>query len=98
MAINDQKNTGTPSGRESAKSVNGDDKSIENQDLDLSFMGSREETADSRTIASRKRLREKMGTEIEEFLARGGKIDQIEPNVTSDPPKRPVSHYGQRPI
>ena len=98
MAINDQQRTGASSGQESAKSANGNDKSIENQDLDLSFMGSREETADSRTIASRRRLRDKMGNEVEEFLARGGKIDHIEPNVTSDPPKRPVSHYGQRPI
>ncbi len=68
------------------------------QTLDIGYMGSREERADTRTIASRKRLHEQMSDEVEAFLARGGEISHIEPHVTADPPKRPVSHYGQRPI
>ncbi|ARN76342.1 hypothetical protein BST96_08405 [Oceanicoccus sagamiensis] len=61
-------------------------------------MGSREERADTRTIASRKRLHDQMSDDVEAFLARGGQISKIDPHVTADPPKRPVSHYGQRPI
>ena len=68
------------------------------KELDLGYMGSREERADTRTIASRKRLHDQMSSEIEAFLAHGGEINQVEPHVTADPPKRPVSHYGQRPI
>ncbi|MEE8059416.1 MAG: hypothetical protein V3T17_16510 [Pseudomonadales bacterium] len=73
-------------------------KPAKDMEIDVGFMGSREESADSRTVASRNRLRDKMGGEIEEFLSHGGKIRQIDPHVTADPPQRPVSRYGQRPI
>ena len=68
------------------------------QTLDISYMGSREERADTRTIASRKRLHDQMTDDVEAFLARGGEINHIDAHVTADPPKRPISHYGQRPI
>lgn len=67
-------------------------------EIDLGFMGSREEAAESRTIASRKRLHEKLDNDVEAFLANGGKIQQIQPHVTADPIVRPRSQYGQRPI
>jgi hypothetical protein len=57
-----------------------------------------EDSPDERTVASRQKLREEMASEIEAFLARGGKIAQIEPNVTADPPRKPDSDYGSRPI
>jgi SutA-like transcriptional regulator len=60
--------------------------------------GAGEESPDERTVASRQKLREEMAAEIEAFLARGGKIAQIEPNVTADPPRKPDSDYGSRPI
>lgn len=56
------------------------------------------DAADERTVASRQKLREEMAADIEAFLARGGKISQIEPNVTADPPRKPDSDYGSRPI
>jgi hypothetical protein len=59
---------------------------------------SAEDSPDERTVASRQKLREEMASEIEAFLARGGKIAQIEPNVTADPPRKPDSDYGSRPI
>lgn len=58
----------------------------------------RDDSPEERTVASRQHLREQMAREIEEFLARGGKINQIEPNVTADPPRKPDSDYGSRPI
>lgn len=67
-------------------------------DIDLQFIGSREETAESRTIASRRRLQEKVSDDIDTFLANGGVIKQIDPHVTADPIQRPRSQYGQRPI
>ncbi len=57
-----------------------------------------EEVPEERTVASRQKQRDEMSKEIEEFLARGGKISQIEPNVTADPPRKPDSDYGSRPI
>jgi hypothetical protein len=60
--------------------------------------GSREESPEERTVASRQKLREQMASEIEAFLAKGGKISQIEPNVTADPPRKPDTDYGSRPI
>src|ERR1022692_2781738 len=57
-----------------------------------------EEAPEERTVASRQKLRDEMEKEIEEFLARGGKIDHVEPNVTADPPRKPDSDYGSRPI
>lgn len=59
---------------------------------------SRDEVSEEHTIASRQKVRDEMAREIEEFLARGGKIAQIEPNVTADPPRKPESDYGSRPI
>lgn len=57
-----------------------------------------EEVPEERTVASRQAQRDEMERQIAEFLARGGKISQIEPNVTADPPRKPDSDYGSRPI
>ena len=54
--------------------------------------------AEERTVASRQALREEMDRQVAEFLARGGKIQEIDPNVTADPPRKPESDYGSRPI
>ena len=32
------------------------------------------------------------------FLARGGKVQEVEANVVADPPKKPDNKYGSRPI
>ena len=39
-----------------------------------------------------------LDSEIEIFLNGGGKINFIKPNVMGDPPKRPESSYGSKPI
>ena len=71
---------------------------LNNQDIDLNFMGSLEETAESRTVASRKRIHDQVDSDISKFLAKGGHIDRVASQVTGDPPRRPVYRYGQRPI
>lgn len=59
---------------------------------------SAEDAPEERTVSSRQGLRDEMSRQIEEFLARGGEIKEIDPNVTADPPRKPESEYGSRPI
>jgi hypothetical protein len=57
-----------------------------------------DETAESRTIASRMKIRDKVEEDIARFLSKGGAISEIDPNVTADPPRKPESNYGARAI
>lgn len=66
--------------------------------IDISFLGSRDEPAEERTVESRKKLRASMDAQIEEFLKKGGEIEEVPSNITADPPKKPTSEYGNRPI
>jgi hypothetical protein len=50
------------------------------------------------SIASRQRLRDELEDQVAAFLARGGQISEIPANATTDPPKKPSSEYGGRPI
>lgn len=50
------------------------------------------------SLAARNKMRETMQSEIEAFLAKGGKIQQIDDNVMAEPPKKPTSNYGSQPI
>lgn len=52
----------------------------------------------SATIAERQRLRDEVAAEVEAFLAQGGGITSVEANLRADPPKKPESNYGSRPI
>ncbi|MFT5690691.1 MAG: hypothetical protein ACI92E_000014 [Oceanicoccus sp.] len=87
MAIKDQ-----------GKSASLEDENLKSQGIDLNFMGSPEETAESRTVASRKRIHEQVDADISKFLAKGGRISRVDSTVTGDPPRRPNYRYGQRPI
>ena len=68
------------------------------QEIDMEFIGSKDEAAEGRTLSSRNRIRSSLDEDIEAFLARGGAIDTVDPNVSGDPPQKPVSNYGSRPI
>ncbi|MGK0250098.1 MAG: hypothetical protein ACI910_002866 [Oleispira sp.] len=52
----------------------------------------------SATIAERERQRNEVASEVEAFLAQGGGITSVEANLRADPPKKPESNYGSRPI
>jgi|SRR5690606_19925549 len=56
------------------------------------------EVVDDFSIAARQRVRDELDDQIAAFLAQGGKILEVPPNVTSDPPKKPSPDYGGRPI
>lgn len=53
---------------------------------------------DKRTMSSRERIRNRLADDVDQFLSRGGNIEEIEAHVTGDPPTKPVSKYGGRPI
>ncbi len=69
---------------------------IENAEKE--YFGSRDDKAEDRTVSSRAMVREALSSQIEEFLSKGGQISEIAPNVVADPPKKPTSNYGSRPI
>ena len=50
------------------------------------------------SIEAKQKEREALARAMEEFLARGGKVQEVEPNVVADPPRKPDSKYGSRPI
>ncbi len=49
-------------------------------------------------LSGREVLRQQLQSDIEAFLARGGSIHEIPPNVVADPPRKPQSNYGGQPI
>ncbi|GGY53173.1 hypothetical protein GCM10011297_27490 [Bacterioplanes sanyensis] len=50
------------------------------------------------SVTSREQLRKAVQSDVEAFLARGGQIQKIDNNVMADPPRKPQSSYGSRPI
>lgn len=66
--------------------------------VDIGFLGSRDEPAEERTVESRKKLRASLNAQIEAFLKNGGEIEEVQSNITADPPKKPSGEYGNRPI
>lgn len=54
--------------------------------------------AETLTVSSKEALRRQLEEEMARFLAQGGQIKEIPPDVTTDPPQKPVSNYGSKPI
>lgn len=50
------------------------------------------------SAAAREAMRRQLEDDVQAFLARGGRINEIPPNVVSDPPRKPQSNYGGQPI
>ena len=50
------------------------------------------------SIEAKQKERDALARAMEEFLARGGQVQQIDSNVVADPPKKPENKYGSRPI
>ena len=51
-----------------------------------------------RTLSSKDAARRQLEEDMAKFLGGGGAIQSIEPNVRADPPRKPESNYGSRPI
>lgn len=59
------------------------------------------ESTDEMLVSSaeeKEKLRLAMAAEVEAFLSRGGKIQEVGVNVMADPPRKPQTSYGSRPI
>ncbi|MBL4607169.1 MAG: hypothetical protein JKY01_04995 [Pseudomonadales bacterium] len=56
------------------------------------------EGEDSNNISAKDDVRKKLNDDIDEFLKAGGLIEAVGMGITSDPPKKPESNYGRRPI
>ncbi|MEK1939167.1 MAG: transcriptional regulator SutA [Pseudomonas sp.] len=50
------------------------------------------------SVEAKQKERDALERAMQEFLSRGGKVQEVEPNVVADPPKKPDSKYGSRPI
>ena len=50
------------------------------------------------SMEAKQKERDAWAKAMEEFLARGGKVQEVEANVVADPPKKPDNKYGSRPI
>ena len=50
------------------------------------------------SVEAKNKERDALAEAMEEFLARGGKVQEVEANVVADPPKKPDNKYGSRPI
>lgn len=46
----------------------------------------------------RESARQKLSSDIENFLKNGGSVQRVENNVRADPPKKPTMNYGSAPI
>lgn len=53
---------------------------------------------DMPSMEAKQRERDALARAMEEFLNRGGKVQEVEANVVADPPKKPDNKYGSRPI
>ncbi len=53
---------------------------------------------DMPSLEAKQKERDALARAMEEFLARGGKVQEVEANVVADPPKKPDNKYGSRPI
>jgi hypothetical protein len=52
----------------------------------------------ARTPKCQEDARSEMANEVEAFLASGGAVTEVERGFRADPPKKPESKYGSRPI
>lgn len=51
-----------------------------------------------RTVAAKDAARRQLEDDMRRFLSGGGQISRVDTNVRADPPRKPESNYGSRPI
>ncbi len=66
--------------------------------LDLELLSNRDDPAEGRTVASRKRIRDRLACDVEQYLMQGGVVEVVETGANSEAPKKPQTNYGGRPI
>ncbi|MFT7686010.1 MAG: hypothetical protein ACI9FB_001355 [Candidatus Azotimanducaceae bacterium] len=53
---------------------------------------------DARTIDARQIVRNQLESDVAAFLSKGGSVQEVEANITADPPSKPSAKYGGQPI
>tara|TARA_B110000967_G_C18605798_1_gene421504 strand:+ start:253 stop:450 length:198 start_codon:yes stop_codon:yes gene_type:complete len=53
---------------------------------------------DVRTIEAKNSIQNQLESDMAAFLSKGGLVEEVDANITSDPPSRPASKYGGQPI
>jgi len=71
---------------------------VENEDAIESDGGALAALTVAESLLDKDAERKHLESEVEAFLASGGRIDHIPANVVADPPKKPESNYGGQPI
>lgn len=51
-----------------------------------------------RTVACKDAARRQLEEDMRRFLSSGGQVRVVDSNVRADPPRKPESNYGSRPI
>lgn len=62
--------------------------------IEQPFMVASEDPAELRTPSSKDELRKQLMDEVNAFLAKGGQIQQVEPMLRNDLPRKPIVDYG----
>ncbi len=75
--------------------IEGDDVDMDEREVSSSAEDASDDDFDS---SGREHLRQQLQSDVEAFLASGGRINEIPPNVVADPPRKPQSNYGGQPI
>ncbi len=57
-----------------------------------------DESPEEHTVDSRQKIRDQLQAQMDEFLSRGGTIQEVDAHVTADPPQKPGNNYCSRPI
>jgi len=72
---------------------------LEFDGVDNKFVGSKEEeSVVERSLSSRAKLRDQMAEDVNRFMSKGGSVEEVPKSFRADPPKKPTSNYGSRPI
>jgi len=50
------------------------------------------------SMEAKQKERDALQRAMDEFLSKGGRVQEVEANVVADPPKKPDNKYGSRPI
>ena len=51
-----------------------------------------------RTMNAKKSVQDQLELDMQAFVSKGGTIEQVEINLSTDPPIKPTSKYGGGPI
>ena len=73
-----------------------DDVEINEEELSVSAESDKARPPEDFNIASRQKLREELSSQIESFLANGGRINEVPSHSSTERPGKPASEFTGR--